>query len=271
MAIFPSSLIAFAIIISLLPGVAFIAGVYAHPKVSRDALPVSTPFVFAVIFLVALGVQLVLLLVFVAPGCGGQSEGVCAITLQGQAVAPLTVSPTEVIGFYLALFAASVLAFLTGFGVSAIGTRYPSAFPFVNTWSKQYTFAEVPPIAFVMTTLPGLDEPFVYRGFLSALHLDSKGAIVSVHLASPNRFYLRKYRRSDRLEMIRVPGGSSLYAGDFVIEGGQIANLVVRETVDLGAFRRGRPRYRLVLLELAVLVLMLASVGAMASLAWWAG
>ena len=40
---FPTSLTALAIVISLMPGVAFLVGIYLHPKMTRETVQISTP------------------------------------------------------------------------------------------------------------------------------------------------------------------------------------------------------------------------------------
>ncbi|MEM0899242.1 MAG: hypothetical protein AAGI92_04765 [Pseudomonadota bacterium] len=234
MAVVPTSLIAFALLLSFLPGIAFFAGFYTNEKMSRDVVAFTSPAVVSGIIMVAVLVQTLLLLTFVLPSCGdsaGTDGPLCSIVLQGTATEPTAVTTAQVVHFNLILLVVSAFMFILGAAYIHFCSKRPSLFIFASSWSKQYLFFDGFCLVHVMTELPNASGPVIYRGFLDDLYLKADGTIATIHLRKPVAIPMKQYRSGEFGSVAKAHRGS-LENHDIVIDGSQIKNIALRNLVN---------------------------------------
>ena len=222
---FPTSLSALAIIISLMPGVTFLVGIYLHPKMTRETVQISTPLGIATIIIVSIIVQMLLMYLVLVPACADSVADYCKIPLTGSDH-KITLTVEGAWKLYATFLAASVVTGMIGFIWSHLGVRRVTRMPFSSSWAAHYLHAKNTPIAHVATSVAGLDSPILYTGFLSDLRLDPSGKIVSVTLIAASRSVIRLTRVGPIVTPDR-DSTASLASLDLVIEGERIQNIAI--------------------------------------------
>ncbi|GGE14418.1 hypothetical protein GCM10011390_36990 [Aureimonas endophytica] len=225
---FPVTIAAFAIVLFMMPGIAFVAGLFASPTVNRDSSNLSAPLTFAIAFATACLLNLLAGSLFWVGACyeppipSGfcgpyKQEFVSGLTL-GQGLVAILIS--------LCLSALSLLLGRSATRLIEAGSIETSL---LHGWAYEYVRDDRPKVAFVLTSIGKDGERIGYEGALQSLRLASDGSIKTVRLKEVSRFRVNLLAEGDG-QRIRIddPTDATWEATDLIIEGGRIENLALR-------------------------------------------
>jgi hypothetical protein len=211
----------------LLPGFAFICGLYASPTVNRDASNISAPITFAIVLATAIAANSSLALAYWLNACLFGAPGhFCGPYPASMLTGLLLADALTLVGASLGL---SIWLFMVGrwvYGLIESGALHT---PLLHGWAYDYVRNREPKVAFVLTSIGADNQRVGYEGTLHSLRIGSDGAIRTVTLKDVSRFRV-DFGNAPAKSRVRIddPGNPDWLDTDLTIEGTKIDNIAIR-------------------------------------------